>query len=446
LAEYIYDELIGIDTNKRLQPGLAESWTTSKDGLTVTLKLRKGVSFVDGTPFDSAAVKATLERGKTMVDTKAAFSTIASIEAPDANTAVLHLTQPDSSLLFSLATPIVGAGTTGYKVVSFAPPGASAKLIVERAPGFKYWDPKMWRIKRFEVQCGVLDGPTAMNGLKTGAFDYIYAGFITTTDVKTGLAGATNLQILPFGALRFQSFVLNQTTFPDVKVRTAIMQSLDLTTLAKSGAIPGLECTDPAGNQVLFSNDPGYVKGFKSPLDYSAKAQAAAAAVLIPLHLNFDLWYRSARADTQAEAEFVQQALKAVGVTVNLKSMPSTQLQAAFSAGALPAMLYAISSAADPTNFLNTLMGSSQGGAGPSFTTVVKPKLDEINAQPVGSAARAQKLTALNKFLLDQAWVRPFCTGGFSVAAVKTLHGIPDMPYQWTVQSIPRSWYFLKPA
>jgi len=43
-------------------PGLAESWTISKDGLQYSFKLRKGIAFHDGTPFNAAAVKFSIER------------------------------------------------------------------------------------------------------------------------------------------------------------------------------------------------------------------------------------------------------------------------------------------------------------------------------------------------------------------------------------------------
>src|SRR5215469_16472512 len=43
-------------------PGLAESWTTSPDGMIWTFKLRRGVRFHDGTPLDAAAVKFTFDR------------------------------------------------------------------------------------------------------------------------------------------------------------------------------------------------------------------------------------------------------------------------------------------------------------------------------------------------------------------------------------------------
>ncbi|MEO8394102.1 MAG: ABC transporter substrate-binding protein [Chloroflexota bacterium] len=50
----------GNDT--QISPKLATSWTTSSDGLTWTFKLREGVKFHDGTPFNAAAVKFSIER------------------------------------------------------------------------------------------------------------------------------------------------------------------------------------------------------------------------------------------------------------------------------------------------------------------------------------------------------------------------------------------------
>src|SRR5262247_4824377 len=50
------------DESTQIVPGLAESWTISKDGLWYTFKLRKGIKFHDGTPLDAEAVKFSLER------------------------------------------------------------------------------------------------------------------------------------------------------------------------------------------------------------------------------------------------------------------------------------------------------------------------------------------------------------------------------------------------
>ena len=60
------DKLFDIDEKLNIVPQLALSHATSEDGKTVTIKLRPGVKFHDGEPFDAEAVKFTLDRHMTM--------------------------------------------------------------------------------------------------------------------------------------------------------------------------------------------------------------------------------------------------------------------------------------------------------------------------------------------------------------------------------------------
>lgn len=58
----IYDSLIYLDAAGRVFPGLATEWRFSNDKKTITFRLREGVTFHDGTPFDARAVKASVDR------------------------------------------------------------------------------------------------------------------------------------------------------------------------------------------------------------------------------------------------------------------------------------------------------------------------------------------------------------------------------------------------
>lgn len=58
----VYDRLVELTPDGKLYPGLATEWTTSPDGLVWTFKLRKGVKFHDGTPFNAEAVKFNFDR------------------------------------------------------------------------------------------------------------------------------------------------------------------------------------------------------------------------------------------------------------------------------------------------------------------------------------------------------------------------------------------------
>ena len=60
------DKLFDIDEKLNVVPQLALSHETSADGKTVTIKLRPGVKFHDGEPFDAEAAKFSLERHLTM--------------------------------------------------------------------------------------------------------------------------------------------------------------------------------------------------------------------------------------------------------------------------------------------------------------------------------------------------------------------------------------------
>ena len=60
------DKLIDITPELEFVPQLATEWSWSDDGTTLTMKLREGVTFHDGEPFDAEAVKANIDRARTL--------------------------------------------------------------------------------------------------------------------------------------------------------------------------------------------------------------------------------------------------------------------------------------------------------------------------------------------------------------------------------------------
>jgi peptide/nickel transport system substrate-binding protein len=102
MCEKLYD----LDSHLNIVPQLATALPqVSKDKLTYTIKLRTGVKFNDGTAFNSAAVKQTLERDLTLKGSVRAseISPIKTVDAPNASTVVLHLSSPYSPLTAQLA-------------------------------------------------------------------------------------------------------------------------------------------------------------------------------------------------------------------------------------------------------------------------------------------------------------------------------------------------------
>lgn len=89
-----------------IEPLLAESWKVSKDNRVYTFKLRKDVTFHDGTPFTSAAVRASFERRLAVGEGPAYMAQgVKSFTTPDDHTVVITLEEPNSAFLDELASP-----------------------------------------------------------------------------------------------------------------------------------------------------------------------------------------------------------------------------------------------------------------------------------------------------------------------------------------------------
>ena len=101
----VFEGLTRIAEDGSVQPALARSWSVSPDGLTYTFALQPGVRFHDGTAFDTADVRFSLERAKAPDSTNAQkplFEPIAAIETPDPLTVRIRLSRPDGGFLFNL--------------------------------------------------------------------------------------------------------------------------------------------------------------------------------------------------------------------------------------------------------------------------------------------------------------------------------------------------------
>ncbi len=159
----VYDGLVRYkDGTLEVEPALAKSWTISDDGKTYTFKLREGVTFHDGTPFNAEAVKFNFER---ILDEEHPyhdtgpfplaffFSQVETVTADDDTTVTFQLKAPYAPFLSNLAYPtglIVSpeavktygkdfgrhpSGTGAYKFGEWT---ANEKVVVIRNDD--YWD------------------------------------------------------------------------------------------------------------------------------------------------------------------------------------------------------------------------------------------------------------------------------------------------------------------
>jgi peptide/nickel transport system substrate-binding protein len=100
------EKLYDLNSKAQIVPQLASALPTiSKDKLTVTIPLRKGIKFNDGTPFNADAVVTTLKRDLTLKGSARAseISPVDTVTASNASTVVIHLKTAYSPLTAQLA-------------------------------------------------------------------------------------------------------------------------------------------------------------------------------------------------------------------------------------------------------------------------------------------------------------------------------------------------------
>ncbi len=105
VLQMLYDPLIDLDSESKLVPALAESWEVSSDAKTITLKLRRGVKFHDGTAFDAGAVKFHFDRHLDPASKSlrtGELAGVAGVDAVDTNTVRIRLTDPNPQFLYFL--------------------------------------------------------------------------------------------------------------------------------------------------------------------------------------------------------------------------------------------------------------------------------------------------------------------------------------------------------
>jgi peptide/nickel transport system substrate-binding protein len=323
----VFEGLVTIDKDGKIQPQLAKSWEIAKDGLTYTFKLQSGVKFHDGEAFDSAVAKASIERarGATSVNPqKRYFASIDSVETPDAETLVLKLKQPAGSLLYWLGWPSSSiVGTKSAEANKTTPVGTGPFKFVSWAKGDKvqlarnadYWN-KAVSVKLETATFRFISDPQAQAAaLKSGDVDAfpefgapeLVAAFESEKRLAT-VIGNTELKVVAG---------MNNTRkpFSDKRVRQALMMAVDRATVI-DGAWSGF---GTAIGSHYTPNDRGYVDlTGKLPYD-AAKAKALLAEAGFPNGFTFTI-----KAPQMAYAQRSSQVLQAmfaeIGVTMNIET------------------------------------------------------------------------------------------------------------------------------
>ncbi len=323
----IYEGLVRLDENGHVLPLLASSWTISDDGLTYRFKLQPGVTFHDGTPFDSSIVKFSLDRARAPDSTNAQkqfFEPIDHVETPDPMTAVIKLKHPTGLFLYWLAwgdsvmvapksvptnkTHPIGTGPFRFKQWV-----QGDRIVLERNPD--YW--QKGKPKLDTITFRFINDPQAQAAaLRAGDVDAfpefsaaeLFGEFRKDSRFATLIGATPNKLIAGMNNAR--------KPFDDLRVRQAMMMAIDRKQVME-GAYSGLGT--PIGSHYAPS-DEGYID-LTGVLPYDpAKAKELLAAAGYANGFTFTMKVPQMSYTTRA-AQIMQAMFAEVGVT--MKIVPS---------------------------------------------------------------------------------------------------------------------------
>jgi peptide/nickel transport system substrate-binding protein len=326
------DKLFDIDEKLNIVPQLALSHETSPDGKEVTIKLRPGVKFQDGEPFDAEAAKFSLERHLTMQGSfrKPELASLDHVDVVDPLTIKLMLKAPYSPLIAQLTD------RAGMMVAPKAAEGEGDKFglhpvcagpykFVERVPQDRivfekfadYWNKDNVFIDRIVYQ-PIIDATVRLANLKSGGLDLIER--VLATDIKDVRADP-NLKLSTAIELGYQGITLNigrdKAKGPlsqSAKVRQALDLSIDreaLNQVVFNGEFM-------PGNQWVNPEHPYYQKAFPvRPRDVEkAKALLKEAGVTPPVSVDFMV---PQGPETEATAQVVQSMAAEAGFDMKIR-------------------------------------------------------------------------------------------------------------------------------
>jgi peptide/nickel transport system substrate-binding protein len=294
----IFETLTKINGDSSITPLLAASWTVTPDNKTWAFKLKPGVKFQNGEPFNAKAVKFSFERAAAADSTnkdKAVFTNIVNIAMTDELTVVLTLKNPNPDFLFQLGqgTAIVvepksvatnntqPVGTGPYKLDSWAKGSA---VVLSRWDGFR--DAKAIKLRRVTVRF-IGDAAAQVAAMMAGDVDV----FPRVAAAKTlpQFKADKRFQVLTSGSRAKTIVAINNKKKPldDVRVRRAIAMAIDRKQVIE-GAADGFGT--PIGS-FYVPGAPGFVD-LTSVNAYNpdkAKALLKEAGITTPLELTMKL-------------------------------------------------------------------------------------------------------------------------------------------------------------
>jgi len=426
-----YNLLVKFDTHNypKIVPDLAESWTSSKDGMTWTFKIRQGVKFHDGSVLTSRDIKASFDRivfppeGVISIR-QAMYQGVKSIETPDPQTVVFRLKWAVPSFLDKLASPF----NWMYKAEILARDQHWYERNVMGTGPFKFVEyvrGSRWIARKhdeyFERGKPYLDGYVAlfitsrsamMAALRSGQALIEFRGVSPAErdDLRAALGDRLQVQEGPWQCNLIVAFNTKKKPFDDVRVRRALTLAVDrwagsraLSQIAFVGPVGGV--MRPKSEYALSDTELMKLAGYSRDIQQSRnQARALLREAGVPENFSFTLLNRDVSMPYESVGVYLVDQWRQIGLNAQHFQAETANYLATLRAGTYDAAVdFACDFTDDPDVQLSKFVSSDVSPI--NYGNYIDRPLDLMYFQQSRTADKATRLQVVHQFekrLLDQ--------------------------------------------
>lgn len=335
----VFDGLTWRGPDMKIEPGLSTSWEELDNGMRIRFRLRQGVTFHNGEPFNATAVKFTFDRllgqegGKGPQQSN--YISIKSVAIVDDYTVDFILKEHDPVLLTKLAgygamiVPPKYIAEKGEEYFNMHPIGTGAFQVVDYQPRIKvalqanehYWRgaPKLSELEyRF-----ISEPATAVAELQAGRVDLVIPPTIPVGMIDT-IRKSNNLDVVTAQSPTVVSLRFNTRDgiTKDLRVRKALNLAIDREAIIQSILMGQAEAISSFQSSLSFGNDPAM-----KPVAYDpeqARALLKEAGVKDGAEIQIDIRGNDATFGEVAQA--IASYLQVVGINATVKTYETNVL------------------------------------------------------------------------------------------------------------------------
>ncbi|MEV4264020.1 ABC transporter substrate-binding protein [Kribbella sp. NPDC049584] len=429
-AEAVWDQLCKTDANGKAVPDIADKFEITNGNKTFKAHLREGQKFSDGTPVDSAAVKASFEfvekNGGATNDYKGI-----TIDTPDPNSVSITWPDPQGPVMDNKACnpKIVPAAVLAAK--KFDQPVGSGPYVLDAAASTtgsvytftkneNHWNAKNYPYKKLVIKV-ITSDTAAVSALKTGQIDAVLVQQASLNEVQ-----ASGQKVIKFQGQTTRLLLtdhLGKVLKPigNLKVRQAINMVFDKAAMAKSLYQGNAEPTP----QVFRKGTDAYIKDMPDPYPYDVeKAKSLMAEAGYASGFTLELPTMTGQ-NFETLMPYVSQQLAKINIKVKQVPLTGANAIADLLSGKYPVVLWQLGNLGNSA--LQIYIESTPKGwwdleHQPDATVDGLWSKITTATDPAESAKLQQQI---NQYQVDQAWFAPMVYNGTNFAYNASKVAIP---------------------